>query len=234
VIGGTSHTLGALLNGASLFPFNLQRNGISNLISWLRTHQVTMCSFGPKLIRSIGEIVGDTEPLSDLRRVTLSGEPVYKADVDLCRRLFSSDCVLVNSLGATEAPFSIQYSIDQHKEMAGNLVPVGYPTEDFKVTLRGENGESVEDGAAGEIVLQSRYLAVGYWGNPELTQAKFLPASDNREERIYLTSDLGAFCRTAFSISAFQRFNGQIRGYRVELKEVERRLMEHPRLKMQG
>ena len=89
VIGGSSHTLGALLNGASLFPFDLKRNGILHLISWLRSHEVTMCSFGPKLIRSIGEIVGEAEPLSRLRRVTLSGEPVYKADIDLCRRLFS-------------------------------------------------------------------------------------------------------------------------------------------------
>lgn len=51
VIGGTSHTLGALLNGAfreiGQFPFDLKRKGILNLISWLRAHEVTMCSFGP-------------------------------------------------------------------------------------------------------------------------------------------------------------------------------------------
>lgn len=235
VIGGTLHTLGALLNGASLFPYDLKRDGILNLISWLRTHQVTMCSFGPKLIRSIGEVVGDAEPLSSLRRVTLSGEPVHKADIDLCRRLFSSDCVLVNSLGATEAPASIQYCIDPHKEMVENLVPVGYPAEDFKVTLRGEKGESVEYGTAGEIVLQSRYLAVGYWGDPELTRVKFLPASDNREERIYLTGDLGRFLPDGTLLHLGRKdLMVKIRGYRVELEEVERRLMEHPEVKDAG
>ena len=235
VIGGTSHTLGALLNGAALFPFDLKRNGILNLISWLRTHEVTMCSFGPKLFRSIGEIVGEAEPLSRLRRVTLSGEPVYKADIDLCRRLFSSDCVLVNSLGATEAPVSMQYSIDPHEEVAGDLVPVGYPTDDFKVTLRGENGEIVGDGALGEIMLQSRYLAVGYWGNAKLTQAKFLPASDNRDERIYLTGDLGRYLPDGTLLHLGRKdLMVKIRGYRVELEEVERRLMEHPGVKDAG
>jgi len=232
VIGGTLHTLGALLNGASLFPYDLKRDGILNLISWLRTHQVTICSFGPKLIRSIGEIVDDAEPLSSLRRVTLSGEPVHKADIDLCRRLFSSDCVLINSLGATEAPAAIQYSIDQHKEMVKHLVPVGYPAKDFKVTLRGEKGESVEYGTAGEIVLQSRYLAVGYWGDPELTRTKFLPALDNREDRIYLTGDLGRFLPDGTLLHLGRKdLMVKVRGYRVEVEEVERRLMEFPEVK---
>ena len=235
VIGGTSHTLGALLNGASLFPFDVRRKGILNLISWLRAHQVTLCSFGPKLIRSIGEIVGDAAPLASLRRVTLSGEPVHKADIDSCRRVFSSDCVVVNSLGATEAPVAVQYLIDQHEKVAGNLVPVGHPTEDFKVILRGENGESVEDGGVGEILLQSRYLAVGYWGNPKLTQAKFLQALDNPEERTYLTGDVGRYLPDGKLLHLGRKdLMVKIRGYRVELEEVEQRLMEHPEVKDAG
>ena len=235
VIGGTSHTLGALLNGASLFPFDLKREGIMNLISWLRSHEVTMCSFGPKLLRSIGEIVGEAEPLSCLRRVTLSGEPVYKADIDLCRRLFSSDCVLINSLGATEAPVSMQYSVGQHEGVAGELVPIGYPTQDFKVTLRGENGEFAGDGAVGEIALQSRYLAIGYWGNAKLTQAKFLPVSDDREARTYLTGDLGRYLPDGTLLHLGRKdLMVKIRGYRVELEEIERRLMDHPEVKDAG
>ena len=235
VIGGTSHTLGALLNGASLFPFDLKREGIMNLISWLRSHEVTMCSFGPKLLRSIGEIVGEAEPLSCLRRVTLSGEPVYKADIDLCRRLFSSDCVLINSLGATEAPVSMQYSVGQHEGVAGELVPIGYPTQDFKVTLRGENGEIAGDGAVGEIALQSRYLAIGYWGNAKLTQAKFLPVSDDREARTYLTGDLGRYLPDGTLLHLGRKdLMVKIRGYRVELEEIERRLMDHPEVKDAG
>lgn len=235
VIGGTSHTLGALLNGASLFPFDLKREGIMNLISWLRSHEVTMCSFGPKLLRSIGEIVGEAEPLSRLRRVTLSGEPVYKADIELCRRLFSSDCVLINSLGSTEAPVSMQYSVGQHEGVAGELVPIGYPTQDFKVTLRGENGQIAGDGAVGEIELQSRYLAIGYWNNAKLTQAKFLPVSDDREARIYLTGDLGRYLPDGALLHLGRKdLMVKIRGYRVELEEIERRLMDHPEVKDAG
>ena len=229
VSGGTLHSLGALLNGASLHPFNLKRDGIVDLARWLRVHQVTVCSFGPKLIRSIAEIVPDTETLSTLRRVTLSGEPLYKADIELCRRLFSPHCLLINSLGATEAPMAVQYWINDKAEVEGNLVPVGYPTADIKVSLFGENGHVIENEEAGEIALQSRYLAVGYWGNSELTQAKFFPTPDTHDERIYLTGDLGRFSRDGTLVHLGRKDDlVKIRGYRIGLVEIEAALLEHP------
>lgn len=232
VSGGTLHSLGALLNGASLHPFNLKRDGIVDLARWLRGRQVTVCSFGPKLIRSIAEIVTDIETLSTLRRVTLSGEPLYKADIELCRRLFSPHCVLINSLGATEAPLAVQYWINDKEEVEGNLVPVGYPTADIKVTLRGQNGQAVGNEESGEIALQSRYLAVGYWGNPELTRSKFLPAPDNQDERIYLTGDLGRFLRDGKLVHLGRKDDlVKIRGYRIGLVEIEAALLEHPCVK---
>jgi amino acid adenylation domain-containing protein len=232
VSGGTLHSLGALLNGASLLPFNLKRDGIVDLARWLRAHEVTVCSFGPSLLRSIAGIMADTESLSTLRRVTLSGEPLYRADVELCRRLFSPHCALINSLGATEAPSAVQYWINDKTEMTGNLVPVGYPTADIKVTLRGENGQVVRNEEAGEIALQSCYLAVGYWGNPELTRVKFLPAPDNQDERIYLTGDLGRFSADGKLVHLGRKDDlVKIRGYRIGLVEIEAALLEHPSVK---
>jgi amino acid adenylation domain-containing protein len=232
VSGGTLHSLGALLNGASLLPFNLKRDDIADLARWLRAREVTLCSFGPSLLRSIAEIMAAPESLPALRRVTLSGEPLYRADIELCRRLFSPDCVLINSLGATEAPLAVQYRINAKPEEEGNLVPVGYSTADIRVTLRDENGQVVGNHEAGEIALQSRYLAVGYWGNPELTQVKFLPAPDNRDERIYLTGDLGRFAPDGTLIHLGRKDDlVKIRGYRIGLVEIEAALLEHPCVK---
>ena len=125
-----------------------------------------MCSFGPTLIRTIAGNATDTEPLPALREVTLSGEPVYKTDIDICRRLFSPSCVLVNSLGATEAPFAAYFRIDPDTKIQGDLVPVGHPPSDLTIMLRDEHGDAVTDGTPGEIVVQSRYVALGYWNNP--------------------------------------------------------------------
>ena len=227
VSGGTLHMLGALMNGACLVPYNLKRDGIAGLAPWLNAHRITLCSFGPKLVRSLAEITEPPDRMTTLRSVTLSGEPLYKSDIELCRRLFSPDCVLVNSLGATEAPMSVRYTIDQSR-LKGNLVPVGFPTDGVTVGLRGKNGEPVDAGEAGEIVLQSRHLAVGYWENDELTRAKFLPAADRRDERIYLTGDLGRFLPDGALIHLGRKDDVvKVRGYRIGLAEVEAALLEH-------
>jgi amino acid adenylation domain-containing protein len=232
VIGGTTHTVGALLNGASLFPHDLKQHGIFNLLDWLRAHRITLCSLGPKLIRTLDGIVGNLDPLPALRRIALSGEPVYKTDVEICRRLFSSACVLVNSLGATEAPFAVQYRIDQQTKISGDLVPVGYPMAHVRVSLRDDQGEAVNDGVPGEIVLHSRYLAMGYWNDPQLTEARFLPSHDSPEERLYLTGDVGRLLPDGTLLHLGRKDDiVKIRGYRVSPMEIEAALMEHPRVK---
>ncbi len=232
VIGGSTHTLGTLLNGASLYPLNLKQHGLVNLLDWLRTNQISMCAFGPTLIRTIAGIASDTDPLPAVRKVTLSGEPVYKTDIDICRRLFSPACVLVNSLGATEAPFAAQFRIDPDTKIQGDLVPVGHPTSDLIITLRDEHGDAVTDGTPGEIVVQSRYVALGYWNNPHLTQAKFSPSPDSAKERLYFTGDLGRLLPDGTLVHLGRKDDiVKIRGYRVGLVEIEAALMQHPGVK---
>lgn len=232
VIGGSTHALGSLLNGANLFPLNLKQHGILNLLDWLRTNQISMCSFGPTLIRTIAGNATDTEPLPALREVTLSGEPVYKTDIDICRRLFSPACVLVNSLGATEAPFAAYFRIDPDTKIQGDLVPVGHPPSDLTIMLRDEHGDAVTDGTPGEIVVQSRYVALGYWNNPDLTQAKFSPSPDSAEERLYFTGDLGRLLPDGALVHLGRKDDiVKIRGYRVGLVEIEAALMQHPAVK---
>jgi amino acid adenylation domain-containing protein len=232
VIGGTTHTVAALLNGASLFPHDLKQQSILNLLDWLRAHRITLCSLGPKLIRTLDGIVADLDPPPALRAIFLSGEPVYKTDVEICRRLFSPACVLVNSLGATEAPFAVQYRMDRQTKISGPLVPVGYPTAHVEVSLRDDRGDAVKDGMPGEIVLHSRYLALGYWNDLQLTEAKFLPSHDSPEERLYLTGDLGRFLPDGTLLHLGRKDDiVKIRGYRVSPMEIEAALMEHPRVK---
>ena len=232
VIGGSTHSLGTLLNGAALFPLNLKQHGILNLLDWLRTNQISMCSFGPTLIRIIAGNATDTEPLPALREVTLSGEPVYKTDIDICKRLFSPACVLVNSLGATEAPFAAYFRIDPDTKIQGDLVPVGHPPSDLTIVLRDEHGDAVTDGTPGEIVVQSRYIALGYWNNPHLTHAKFSPSPDSAEERLYRTGDLGRLMPDGTLVHLGRKDDiVKIRGYRVGLVEIEAALMQHPGVK---
>ena len=51
----------------------------------------------------------------------------------------------------------------------------------------------------GEIVIRSKYLSLGYWRRPDLTEAKFKPDPEGGEKRLYQTGDLGLILPEAAS-----------------------------------
>ncbi len=106
-------------------------------------------------------------------------------------------------------------------------MPAGYPIPGKTILLIDENGGHVTAvGEVGQIVIRSRFLAMGYWRQPELTAAKFLPDPEGGDARICLTGDLGRW-RADGCLEVLGRADHQVkvRGYRVELAEVEAALL---------
>jgi amino acid adenylation domain-containing protein len=232
VSGGTLHTFGALLNGAALLPFDLKQESVANLAKWLIEAEVTNCSFSPRIFRQLIEILRGDERFPKLRHITLSGEPLYSREIQSCRKYFSPDCVFVNSLGATEIPFAAQYVVDNQAITELGLVPVGFPAKGMKIRLVQENGGDVRAGEIGEIVVQSRYLALGYWRSPELTRQKFVQDLNGGNERSYLTGDVGRYLPDGSLLHLGRKDDlVKIRGYRVSILEIEMTLLEYPHLR---
>jgi catechol 2,3-dioxygenase-like lactoylglutathione lyase family enzyme len=150
-------------------------------------------------------------------------------DVELFRRHFASDTILVNGLGPTECTLALQHFIDHQTALPRGVVPVGRAVEGVEVQLLNEAGEAVQTYATGEITLRSSYLALGYWRRGEQTAAAFLPDPDGGERRMYRTGDLGRLLEDG-SIAYQGRRDQQvkIRGYRIEAGEIESMLVGHP------
>jgi hypothetical protein len=77
--------------------------------------------------------------------------------------------------------------------------------------------------------VKSRYLALGYWGRPDLTAEAFLPDPAGTDARLYRTGDLGRI-RADGRLEHLGRRDAQvkIRGHRVELLEIELALQGLP------
>ena len=71
------------------------------------------------------------------------------------------------------------------------IVAVGHPVDGVEVCIKDETGALVPPGEIGEIVVRSRFLAQGYWNNPELTAKVFQTDPLDSAIRIYRTGDLG-------------------------------------------
>jgi amino acid adenylation domain-containing protein len=230
---GTSNTISnifmALLNGASLVPFNVRTEGVTRLATWLRDEKITICLISSALFRNLCEILTGDEEYPDLRLIRLRSESVYKTDIDLANKYFAPECVIASGLSSTETGIIRTYWVDRHAKIAGPEVPVGYAVEDKEVLLLDQDGQKVGFNEIGEIVVRTRYLSEGYWRRPDLTEAKFKPDPEGGDKRLYFTGDLGLMLPDGCLIHKGRKdFRVKIRGYGVELAEVEKALRSHP------
>ncbi len=222
---GTVSTLfGALANGASVFLFDLRREGTARMTRWLADERVTIFHSVPAIFRAFFE---EGRRFPDIRLVRLEGDQAFRLDAELYRQHLESGCLLVNGLGATETGLTRQFFMDRKTQFDGPRIPVGYPVEDMRVLLLDETGRPAAIGATGEVAVQSRYLARGYWRRPDLDRAAFLLDPAGSGERIYRTGDLGRL-RPGGCLELLGRkdFRVKIRGQQVDPAEVEKALLQ--------
>jgi amino acid adenylation domain-containing protein len=226
------HIFAALLNGAALYPFDVKEHGLVHLADWLIQEEITIYESFTTAFRHFVSTLSGKETFPKLRLIRLEGEPVYKRDVELFRKHFSSQCLFVNSFSSTETGTVCFYFVDKDTEITGSRVPVGYPAEGMQVLLLDESGREVGFDQPGEIAVKSRFLSSGYWQRPELTQEKFLSEPDGGEEHLYLTGDLGQMSNDGCVEHLGRKdFQVKIRGFRVDIGEVEAMLVDHPGIK---
>jgi amino acid adenylation domain-containing protein len=221
--GSVSSLFCALLNGAAVFPFKVSEEGPGRLAELLVEQRLTMYHSVPAIFRSF--LIGGGQ-FPDLRVIRLEGDRASSLDVELYRRHFDTACVLANGLGTTETGLCRQFLIDANTELEDGILPVGYPVTDMQVVLLDDDGAPVEPGKRGEIAVRSRYLALGYWRRPDLTNAAFAPDPDGGPERTYRTGDMGRLRPDGcLDYLARKDFQLKVRGHRVDTADVESALI---------
>ena len=224
-------TFGALLNGATLLPMNVKERGLADLADWLVQEKITIFHASTSLFRHFARALPEGKVFDGVRLIYLGAEALFRTDVDLYKQHFADHCRMANNLGASEMKTFSTFQIDKHTEIADRVVPVGYPVPGTEVLVLDENDQPVEPGTVGEIVVRTKYLALGYWGRPDLTARAFRPDPITPGGRLYYTGDLGRVDPDGCLHHVGRRdFQVKIRGYRVELGDVTAALLELPEL----
>jgi amino acid adenylation domain-containing protein len=215
----------ALLNGASVFPYDVKSRGVVDLAELLRTERISMTQCVPTVLRHFLASLDGPQRFPALRIFEIAGEPLFRRDVELFRRLVGTDCQLINRLAFTEGSVAAQYFIPPNSEIAGSAIPVGRPVGGMEILVLDEGGGPVAPEQVGEITLRSKHLSPGYWRRPDLT-AKAFSSEDEFGKRTYRTGDLGRIRADGLLEYAGRKdFRVKIRGYTIEVAEIEAALL---------
>jgi amino acid adenylation domain-containing protein len=111
---------------------------------------------------------------------------------------------------------------------------IGRPVGEARVYILDDDMNPVSIGVTGQLHIGGPGVSRGYWRRPDLTAAAFVPDPFSGEpgSRLYRTGDLARF-RPDGNIEYLGRLDDQIkiRGFRVELGEIEAILREQPSIR---
>lgn len=132
--------------------------------------------------------------------------------------------VFINQYGPTEATASCTYYVVKEEAENDTVLPIGVPYGHYSILLLNEDQTATGQGKIGEICVGGPCLALGYYGDPQRTEASFVqnPLNHHYRELIYKTGDLGRV-REDGLLEFCGRKDRQIKhmGHRVELEELE-------------
>lgn len=223
VITGIRTTFAALLNGSSLHILPPRALTPSGLVREIHARRISVFRSAPVLFRRVVEALGPDERLESLRLVSLAGDRVDWNDVDQFRRACRPEASLEVHVGSTECSTAyLEWFVDETVRRPGAPLPIGRPLPDKAIELVDSCGVPVEGGETGEIAVRSRYVALGYWRDPELTAGTFAADPADPLSRTFRTGDL-ARRRPDGLFEFFGRADEQVKlhGHRIELGEIE-------------
>ncbi|MGP3975840.1 amino acid adenylation domain-containing protein [Streptomyces sp. 8N114] len=220
---------GALAAGAALvLPDPSRGADPSHWAELVATHGVTVWNSVPAQLHMLADyLTGEGGDLSTLRLALLSGDWI---PVTLPARIGSHapGLELISLGGATEAAiWSIHHPITE-ADAERTSIPYGLPLRNQGFRVLDEEGRDCPVWVPGELCITGDGLALGYFGDEELTARRF-PRHPRDGQRLYRTGDVGRYLPGG-EIEFLGREDTQVklRGHRIELGEVEAALLAHP------
>jgi amino acid adenylation domain-containing protein len=217
--------------GATLcVPAGHELRDPERLARWLRRREVSVMHLTPALGRFLQT---QNTVLPSVRRLFFGGDLLLQQDLAAMRRL-APNARLVSLYGATETQRAVGYcSIDEsalqsHHRLRAAM-PIGRGAPGVQLLLLTPSHQLAGIGEIAELYVRSPHLAIGYVGDRALSDTHFVtnPFTQVPRDRLYRTRELGRYLpdgHVEWVGRSDRRAN--IRGFRVELAEIETTLSQ--------
>lgn len=192
----------------------------------IRARDVTRLLIVPSMLQASLDMPGFVAP--PLKIVVLMGEYVPPGLAGRALAAFAPSTHLYSIYGSTEASSTLVCDLRRDLR-AGEELPLGTPiSAEVRARVLGPDLAPIEAGESGRLYIAGPALFSGYFRHPELTAGVLVEAPVSGE-KLYDTHD-----EVRQMPDGSIRFIGRtddmvkVRGFRVDLQEVERTLLLHP------
>ncbi|MBD1559382.1 amino acid adenylation domain-containing protein, partial [Vibrio sp. S9_S30] len=205
-------------------------------------NQVTITHFVPPMLTGFSHFLSHANQAlpSSVRRVFCSGEALTPEHIRLFNAINQHGATLHNQYGPTEA--SIEVSVYDCSLDETETVPIGQPIQNVRLLVMDPHSTHLQlcpEGLPGELYIGGIAVTKGYLNQASLTKERFVDNPFATEDEIaqglhklYKTGDL-VRRQPNGNIEYLGRndFQVKVRGYRIELEEIEAAMQAHPRIK---
>jgi long-chain acyl-CoA synthetase len=224
--------LAAICNGATLIILEQSKqNGVSvevpfvfkvpRILNLIKTEQITILPGVPYIFKAMAEF--PTSKGADLSTVRLCFSAGNFLGKDVFEQFLTRFGLPIRQLyGCTEAG-SISINLDENCEETWNSV--GIPPKNVEIKIIDQDGNSLDTGVIGEVVIKSPTLTKAYHNLPEVNQQAF-------KDGAFFTGDLGK-CDAVrrLYITGRKKILIDTGGRKVDPVEIEDILSSHSKVK---
>lgn len=195
------------------------------LLEYIRDNGINTIFWVPSALIVISKLKAfrNVDLTGKLKRVLFCGEVMPNKQLNIWRK-YLPDLTYANLYGPTEITDACTYYIVDREFADDEPLPIGIPMKNTDIIVLNDEDRQVSGDEVGELCVRGTSLAMGYYNNPEKTQAAFVqnPLNTAVPEIIYRTGDLVRYNEYG-EIIYLSRKDFQIKhlGHRIELGEIE-------------
>jgi thioesterase domain-containing protein len=195
----------------------------------MRDNGITVAHLTPAMAQVLDQTA--KQPVPSVRRVFFAGDLLTLRDVEKTRRLMPA-AEIVNFYASSESQRASGYKIfaGETDNKGKEIPPLGRGVKDVQLLVANPHGHLAGVGELGEIWVRSPHMARGYLNDENLTAERFIvnPFTGKTDDRVFRTGERGRFLPDG-EVEFGGRLENQvsIRGFRVELSEIESALGRH-------
>lgn len=195
----------------------------------IRAHSISRLLIVPSALQVSLDMPGFVAPT--FKVVVLMGEYVHHRLAGRAIEAFSETTSVYSIYGSTEASSTLLCDL-RESHRPNHELPLGRPiSTDVEALVLGVDHEPVAPGATGVLHIGGPALLSEYFGDPDLTASVFVQ-QERGGRRLYDTHDQVRLMADGNLVYVGRTDHTvKVRGFRVDLQEVERALLLHPEIR---